>query len=394
MTSDGVTKATLQIDRFPIENDFRCSDTLRRTLMRGVLACTLLGYSAIALAQGPSLNLYGFEESDAPIATTSHHRVIATGGATARLATPGVTIAPNGDWLVIYNRTTPGGPTYHTLRRSLDRGLHWGPEILQWNASTPDPTLWKTPQRRLLVEFGKLNSASVAGAAWSISFDSGYTWGSFSWFDSPVDATTYVTNYLNVGDDIYGIGYQPSSLGDGTTDACLWLSEDDATSWGEVSTLRQPGDASINETAISRMGKKSLFAISRGGDGAHTYAHISKDMGQSWSSQLDYTSQVGVIDDPNLLKIGDVLVLVGRNTSASQLIAYFSRDQGRTFRSPLVLDAYDSWHDGIAYSAMVPLHKNSALIVYSTHHGDSEIDSLELHVNARSRRLPSSSDKD
>jgi len=355
--------------------------------MRTVPLWILLASSVIAIAQEPSLDPYN-RKNRAPMATASHPRVITTGDAGVRVDTPGVAIAPNGDLLVVYNKRLPSGVMYHTLRRSLDRGRRWEPEILQWNASTPDPTLWTTPQHRLLVEFGKLNSASVSGAAWSISFDSGYTWGSFSWFDSPVDATFFVSNYLNVGHDIYGAGYQPSWLGDGTTDACLWLSRDDATSWMKVSTLRQSGDASITETAISRMGEKGLFAISRSGDEAHTYVHISKDMGQTWSLQLDYTSQVGVIDDPNLLQLGDVLVLVGRNTSMSQLVAFFSCDEGRTFGSPLVLDSYDSWRDGIAYSAIIPTHKNSALIVYSTFHGYSEIDSLELHVDPCVRRNP------
>ena len=342
--------------------------------MRGALVCALLSLCVIASAQAP------------PVATASHHRIITTGSATARVDTPGVTIAPNGDFLVVYNKAIAGGSTYHTLRRSPDRGLHWEPEILQWDASTPDPTLWTTPGHRLFVEFGKKNMASVSGAAWAISDDSGRTWGSFSWFDSPANATFFVTNYLNVGNAVYGAGYQPSSLGDGTTDASLWRSRDDATSWKKVSTLRQPGDASINETAISRVGKTGLFAISRSADGKHTYVHLSKDMGQTWSPQLDYTSQVGVIDDPNLLKIGNVLVLVGRNTSASQLVGLFSRNDGLTFGSGLVLDTYLGGIDGVAYSALVPLPNHSALIVYSTVHGFTEIDSLELHVSARERR--------
>jgi len=86
------------------------------------------------------------------------------------------------------------------------------------------------------------------------------------------------------------------------------------------------------------------------------------------------------------LKIGGVLVLVGRNTSASQLVGFFSRDDWLTFGSGLVLDTYVGGLDGIAYSALVPLQNNSVLIVYSTVHGFTQIDSVELHVNARERR--------
>lgn len=332
------------------------------------------------MAQDRSLDPKKFEKTHVPTATVSHHRVIASGSTDTRVTTPGVTIVPNGDFLVAYNRDFVGGQSYHALRRSLDRGSHWEPEVLQWNASTLDPTLWITPGHRLFIEFGKKNTASMSGAAWSNSDDSGYTWGSFSWFDSPVNATYFVTNFLNIHRDVYGAGYQPYSRGDGTTDANLWLSEDDATSWRKISTLRQPADASINETAISRRGKSGLFAISRSGDEKHTYVHISRDMGRTWSSQFDYTSQVGVLDDPNLLQIGNVLVLVGRNTSSSQLVAFFSCDEGLTFGSRLVLDSYVGGIDGIAYSALVLLRNDSALIVYSTDHGVTEIDSLKLQV--------------
>ena len=79
-----------------------------------------------------------------------------------------------------------------------------------WNASVAgDPTLWVTPGRNLLIEFGKNNAQSVEGAAWSLSQDSGVTWSSFSWFDDPVSDTEYVSNYLNAGSDVYGTGYGP-----------------------------------------------------------------------------------------------------------------------------------------------------------------------------------------
>lgn len=347
--------------------------------MRRALVCLLLGCCSFAVAEDmpEARNKHPFKVN----VTAIHHRVITAGTPEVNNSTPGVAITRNGDLLVTYNKTLPDGTVYHTLRRSTDMGSTLGPETLQWNADTPDPTLWTTPEKRLFIEFGKRNQNSETGAAWAISTDDGYTWGDFSWFDSPVDATYFVTNYLNVGMSIYGAGYQPYSANDGTTDASVWLSRDDATSWTKISTLRQPGDASINETAISRIGRTGLFAISRNDDGNHTYAHISADMGRTWSSQIDYTPQVGAIHDPNLLKVGYTLVLVGRNPGAQQLVAYFSQDEGFTFRSELTLDTYQGGVFGSGYSAMIPISQDAALIVYSTNHGLSEIDSLELHID-------------
>ena len=352
--------------------------------MRIAFICVLLGCSAVAIAQ--DLPRARKDQKFEVRLSTSHHQVVTGGTPGVNDSTPGVALTENGDLLVTYNKASMDGTLYHTLRRSTDGGSSWGPEILQWNASTPDPTLWATPEGRLFIEFGKENSSLASGAAWSISSDSGYTWGSFSWFDSPVGATYFVSNYLNVGMDIYGAGYGPYSGNDGTTDASLWLSHDDATSWTKVSTLRQPGDAPLNESAISRLGETGLLAISRSADDNHTFGHISLDMGRTWSPQIDYTPQVGAIHDPNLLRVQHTLILVGRNPAARQLVAYTSSDEGLTFGPAFVLDTYQGGVFASGYSAMIPISENSALIVYSTNHGMSEIDSIQLHVDARAHR--------
>ena len=141
------------------------------TCLRKMVLCVLLGCGSLAATQKSPET----KNSHDPGISTRNHRVITAGSPNVNHSTPGVAVVPNGDFLAIYNKTLADGTTYHSLRRSTDHGLTWGAEILQWDASSPDPTLWTTPGTRLFVEFGKRDSGSVSGAAWSVSGDSGYT---------------------------------------------------------------------------------------------------------------------------------------------------------------------------------------------------------------------------
>jgi hypothetical protein len=297
--------------------------------------------------------------------------------------TPGLAITPSGDFLLAYNQIS--NTSIKCLRTSSDGGNTWGAENQMWNASVAgDPTLWVTPGNNLLVEFGKNNAQSVEGAAWSLSEDSGVTWSLFSWFDNPVSNTEFVPTYLNVGSDVYGMGYGPYYLNDGTTDVGWWKSENDGVSFSKVSTVRQPRDASINESAAIQTGATSIFLIARSASNMSTYVHTSNDLGLTWSSQIDYTSQIGVIQNPNLQRVGKVIVLHGRDYLAKTFVAYFSYDNGVTFGSKLVLDTPIWGPDAISYSASVVLPGQNLLIAYETNIGNgAQINLLNLYVEQR-----------
>jgi hypothetical protein len=82
---------------------------------------------------------------------------------------------------------------------------------------------------------------------------------------------------------MYAAGYGP--YGDGTTDAIIWMSTNDGYDWTRLSTIRQLGDAGINETTLAKVGPTTLLAVSRDDAGTHTWAHFSSDMGSSWGPQ-------------------------------------------------------------------------------------------------------------
>ncbi len=312
----------------------------------------------------------------------TNRRVIVSDG--TYNSTPGVTATASGDYLVVYNKgTNHVTTTSRVVRRSIDGGVTWGPETTVWTPISPDPTLWQTPGGDLFIEFGKTQSSSgLSGAAYARSVDNGGTWGPFSWFDSPVNATNFVTNFWNDGSLIYGVGYQPHTPVDGTSDTNFWVTLDDGLTWIKRSVVRQVGDASINESAVAKVGPSRLFVVSRDGIGTKTYGHFSDDLGATWGSQIDYTSQVGVLHDPNLIQVGPSLLLVGRDPSVNQLVAYGSTDGGITFSDRTVLDTYTGLNIDGGYSAMILQEDGTVFIVY---YADSnglrlpDIKSLVLH---------------
>lgn len=254
---------------------------------------------------------------------------------------PAVVEAQGTNYILTYKKGTNHVDTpWVILRYSSDSTATWGGEVTEWNSTSPDPTLAKTPMARdLLIEFDKVDSSGTSGAAYARSLDGGFTWSSFTFFDNPPDKTLVTpTLYLIDGLTMYASGY--GQLADLSDDASLWVSTDDGYTWVKRSLIRQLGDAGINETTIAKIGPTSLLAISRDDAGTNTWAHFSNDMGFTWGSQVDYTSQVGLIDLPQLLRIKNVLLLFGRNPAANELVVYASFDDGQTFIDRAVLDTY------------------------------------------------------
>lgn len=329
------------------------------------------------------------------VITVLKKSVIADGSADGiYYSAPGIAQAANGDYVLVYNVGTNHVTTiYHSLRRSTDKGRTWGAQVNQWIANSPDPTLARAPlSRDLIVEFGKPNLDNVSGAAFARSTDSGETWGAFTFFDDPVDATTFTPAlYLIDGSMMYAPAYGPYVGNDGTDDAIIWLSDDDGFTWKKISTVRQRGDAGINETSIAKIGPTTLLAISRDDAGANTWGHVSKDNGLTWGQQIDYTPQVGVIQLPQLLRVRHMLLLFGRNPSANELVVFASFDGGTTFGSKTILETYTGLSIDGGYCWPILRDDGKVFVVY---YADSQglrfpdIKSVLLKVERRDYQPP------
>ena len=306
--------------------------------------------------------------SGSPRVTISDRRLIKNGSATDTYnQDPAVIETRNGDYLLSYNVGLDHVTSYyHVLRRSLNKGSTWTPEIDEWSATSPDPTLARAPlSGDAIVSFADLTSTGLIGAAYARSQDDGRMWSAFTFFDNPVNDTfSTPTRYLIDGLDMYAAAYD--GLG---VNATLWFSRDDGYTWTKLSTIDQPGDASINETGIAKVGFNTLLAISRDTVNTHTWGHISTDMGATWGTQIDYTPQVGVLDLPQLLRTKDALLLFGRNGLANQLLVFASYDGGKTFTDRTILATYTG--EGIDGGYCWPLLRGDGTI-FVVYYADSE----------------------
>jgi hypothetical protein len=302
-------------------------------------------------------------------------------------STPAVARAENGDWVLSYRKGVDhvNSPLV-ILRRSHDHGQTWSPEVVYFNTSQPDPTLALTPDGTLLIEFVKLDPNGVAGAAYSLSQDSGLTWGPFQFFDDPASNTSaFPTAFMTVGRTMYGASYGPH--GDGTDDAVLWNSEDSGLTWRKRSVIRQSGDAGINETTIAPVGTNRFLAVSRDDDSTNTWVHFSEDAGMTWGNQIDYTPQVGVLQLPQLIHAGRTLLLFGRQADPviypHEFVMFTSMDNGKTFANRRVLDTYTGEGIDGGYCWPILMDDGHIFVVYyadSNNLREPDIKSLVLGV--------------
>ncbi len=291
-------------------------------------------------------------------------------------STPGVAEAANGDWVLTYRKGTGHvNVPLVILRRSQDQGNTWGPEAAYWNTSGPDPALVRTPGGDLVIAFVKLDPNSVAGAAYSRSIDNGLNWAPFRFLDQPVDNTSaFAPTLFTSSSTMYGVGYGPASF-DANFSPFFWQSTDDGVTWARLSELRNVGDPGVNETATAQTGPNQIFALMRADDSQHTYGRYSSDQGLTWGPILSYTTQLGIIQGPQLIQAGNALLLLGRESMPSsspsnavgltrQFVAFVSYDGGQTFDRGTLLESYTGLTIDGGYSWPLLLPDGSVYVAY------------------------------
>lgn len=298
-------------------------------------------------------------------------------------STPSVIEAANGDWLLTYLKGVGHvSSSVVIMRRSQDLGKTWSPEVAYFDTSKPDPSLLKTPNGDLLVSLVKQDSQGINGAAYSRSQDNGLTWDPFKFFSNPVNTTfAFGPSPVQDGSTMFGLGYGA----DGVT---LWDSADDGYTWIKLSSIGQLNDAPINETAIARVEPSRFLAISRDYTITNTWGHFSDDSGVTWGNQIDYTSQTGVLQAPQLLQVGKALLLFGRQWDYVKLphefVVFASYDGGLTFTDRTVLDTYTGLHADGGYCWPLLRADRKIFVVYYADSNNLEkpdIKSLVLHWN-------------
>jgi len=255
------------------------------------------------------------------------------------------------------NHTTPVSVGWKT---SPDNGVTWGVEHL----NTPfygGPFVWnnhKLPGGTLLSS-GSINAATTQKGYW-LSADNGVSW------TGPISfPTVFATRGYKVGSVAY-CAAQGTSLIDGLDSAFLYKSTDDGVTWSVVSEIRNAGEHQLQETGVCQTPNGNIIAISR--DEAldtNTYVHFSTDGGLTWGPEQDYTSQLGALGLPQVVNLGNVLMLTARQSNQFQVSMYLSYDNGVTWSSKIVLDTYATSNINGGYTCPLVLDSTRVLVTYS-----------------------------
>lgn len=308
--------------------------------------------------------------------TVQERNVIVSDG--AYNSTPGVAEAANGDWVLAYRKGTGHIVVPNViLRRSTDQGKSWSPEVAYFNTPGTDPTVMRTPGGDLILELIKKDAASgLSGSAYTRSVDNGVSWSPFTFLDQPVDRTAALpTLWVNDGTMIYAVGYGPSSFDDSHS-PFFFSSSDDGLTWNKGPELRVAGDPGANESALAKIGSNGLLTIMRTDDNRETYGRFSSDVGATWGPLVSYTSQVGVLQLPQLIQAGSALLLLGRETSglknapglpqgaAQQLAVFVSYDEGQNFAYGTVLEDYTGAQVDGGYCWPLLMNDGRVFVVY------------------------------
>jgi len=92
----------------------------------------------------------------------------------------------------------------------------------------------------------------------------------------------------------------------------------------------------------------------------------------TWGNQIDYTSQVGVLQLPQLIQAGNALLLFGRQFDPTafpnQFVVFASFDGGMTFTDRTVLDTYTGESIDGGYCWPLLMGDGNVFVVY---YGDS-----------------------
>ena len=84
----------------------------------------------------------------------------------------------------------------------------------------------------------------------------------------------------------------------------LLRSRDEGRSWERAGAITE-GSNLINETGILHLGGDKLMVVARASQENATYLGVSEDLGETWGPMRDISEQVGVVQQPNLIKLSN-----------------------------------------------------------------------------------------
>jgi len=274
--------------------------------------------------------------------------------------------------------------------RSKDGGRNWirgkrmnMPIDLPGMISDGGITLLRLQSRKILAAFNRnvegYKGGGVPGI--SISADEGQSWSPLRKVQDTEDIF-YLMNerviQLRSGRLVMPVALKPPTIerktyGEGSVcQAACFLSDDEGKSWHLSKTTVIDDERGMAEPAVAELDGRRILMLARTGSGSH-HASISENEGETWIQPRPTTLRAACSSlTLKRLPTGDLFVVfnpgvplfLGSFFPRRPLSYAVSRDQGRSWSAPVVID--DVKGQQLIYPSVTPL-KNGILIVYSAH---------------------------
>ena len=232
-----------------------------------------------------------------------------------------------------------------------------------------EPWLYLAPNGDLLVHMWRLDyGVSTGGTYQSRSTDGGETWSTpsgpiqFAGLTEAQNGRTFATDDDFVFDGVIYAGARVYNSADfNPSSSVLITSDDNGVSWTRLSTIWSSSvDNGGQEVGLEYLGNSTIIAMLRDNNHTTSRRRFSYDMGATWDTLDDITSQVGIAarqrvytrshllglpgwwNDPVLIMCGFVHQSSGSSTPRRNAV-WFSPDRGVTWDGPHYVD--DSTED-------------------------------------------------
>lgn len=258
------------------------------------------------------------------------------------------------------------GHTWTSEDTTLDGGAVSGfpmnPDELSSGEDAGEPWLYVAPNGDLLLHMWRVDyGTSLGGTYQARSTDDGHTWSAATGpvqFDGLTEAQngkTFATDDDFVHDRTIYAGARVYQDADGhPASMVLVTSDDDGTSWARRSTIvssTELDNMGAQEVGLEYVGNDTIVAMIRDNEEVASYRRVSTDMGETWGTLDDVTSQVDIASRQRVYTRAHlqglsgwwkdpVLVMVGfvHQTSGSSMprrsCVWVSRDRGATWDGP------------------------------------------------------------
>ncbi len=290
---------------------------------------------------------------------------------------PRMVRASNGDLLLFYRVGTTHAydDSVNAIRTSDDNGETWSEERVIFTAdkgvSAHGPVAFVAPDGTVILWclWFEYSGRVRRPCWWSFSSDHGRTWEEFKVFDDSNDYSCYyVVDAIATSGGLLAAEsvFPPSGIGN--CYSRIVRSLDGGQSWVHWSDLTSTDANDGDEVALMETEPGTVLCHLRDRGRRESYRLWSYDGGRSWSSPETITGMLDcILQRPFLTRLdANTLLLSGRDFERKLIVAWLSRDNGKTYRDRTVLDSYQQ--DG-AYTTAVPTGPRSVLMSwYSDSH--------------------------